>query len=30
VAPPIVSTGVSINAAENIIRVGLNYRIWNH
>jgi len=27
---PIVSTGVSINAAENIIRVGLNYRIWNH
>jgi outer membrane immunogenic protein len=30
VIPPIVSTGVSINAAENIIRVGLNYRIWNH
>jgi outer membrane immunogenic protein len=27
---PIVSTGVSINAAENIIRLGLNYRIWNH
>jgi outer membrane immunogenic protein len=26
---PIVSNGVSINAAENIIRVGLNYRIWN-
>jgi outer membrane immunogenic protein len=30
VAPLIVSTGVSINAAENILRVGLNYRIWNH
>jgi outer membrane immunogenic protein len=29
VTPLIVSTGVSINAAENIIRVGLNYRIWN-
>lgn len=27
---PIFSSGVSINAAENIIRVGLNYRIWNH
>jgi outer membrane immunogenic protein len=27
---PIVSSGVSINAVENIIRVGLNYRIWNH
>jgi opacity protein-like surface antigen len=26
---PIVSTGVSINATENIIRVGINYRIWN-
>ena len=24
-----VSPGVSINAAANIIRVGLNYRIWN-
>ena len=30
VAPPIVSTGVSINVAENVLRVGLNYRIWNH
>ncbi len=27
---PVVSSGVSINATENIIRVGLNYRIWNH
>jgi outer membrane immunogenic protein len=26
---PIVSSGVSINASEYIIRAGLNFRIWN-
>jgi hypothetical protein len=26
---PFVSTGVSINASANIIRAGLNLRIWN-
>jgi outer membrane immunogenic protein len=26
----LINGGVGINASENIIRVGLNYRIWNH
>jgi len=26
----LVSGGVNINAGVNIIRAGLNYRIWNH